>query len=518
MALMRSRILNLIPLLVYFALVLLFHRNFADDAYIVARYARNFVAGEGIVFNPGEPVSALTSPLHFAVISVLQAVTPDPIVAYRILSALAVPAMLAWAVGRVEPVQENRAIILALALASPFVAFWAVGGLETPLLLMFVMAIAVACLAAKAISVTDAAKVVALAGLCFLTRYDSCIFTAPVVVYVLWTHRRYVVIWTSLLFTAAVVGAWLTFSQLYFQDILPTSFYTKSPLDQSSETLQRGALYLTSFLVVSLAPLLLMLRSHPSNAETTRGVPPAGIAIAVGLLLYLLYAITAGTKHMMYAYRLYVPFIPVLFVLWISMRHRCICSGRGAIIVAVSCAQLALGAFIYHRSLNVNISWLFTAQNQRSEIFEYSGFGARYNAEALDIFRKDAEVIAAHWQRVGPPGKPSARIFVLPGGVLPYFFPKSYIYETLVSYRHQCRYDMRESAHYMYLIYPPEDTEYVKNSLPNYDGNTGWERISQRTIFLKGLAPKASLNFDVYFTANPKPNRLPAYIDGICLD
>src|SRR5579871_2994695 len=35
-----------------------------DDALIYARYVRNALAGNGLVFNPGERVNALTSPLH----------------------------------------------------------------------------------------------------------------------------------------------------------------------------------------------------------------------------------------------------------------------------------------------------------------------------------------------------------------------------------------------------------------------------------------------------------------------
>jgi hypothetical protein len=35
----------------------------AEDAYITFRYARNFAAGQGLVFNPGEPVFGFSSPL-----------------------------------------------------------------------------------------------------------------------------------------------------------------------------------------------------------------------------------------------------------------------------------------------------------------------------------------------------------------------------------------------------------------------------------------------------------------------
>jgi arabinofuranosyltransferase len=40
------------------------HRFHPDDALIYARYIRNALHGQGLVFNPGERVNALTSPLH----------------------------------------------------------------------------------------------------------------------------------------------------------------------------------------------------------------------------------------------------------------------------------------------------------------------------------------------------------------------------------------------------------------------------------------------------------------------
>jgi hypothetical protein len=35
-----------------------------DDAYITFRYARNLLEGNGLVFNPGEPVLGTTTPVY----------------------------------------------------------------------------------------------------------------------------------------------------------------------------------------------------------------------------------------------------------------------------------------------------------------------------------------------------------------------------------------------------------------------------------------------------------------------
>ncbi len=51
----------------------------ADDAYIVARYAVNARDLGEWAFNAGEPVSALTSPLHGLVLNGLSLIAPDPL-------------------------------------------------------------------------------------------------------------------------------------------------------------------------------------------------------------------------------------------------------------------------------------------------------------------------------------------------------------------------------------------------------------------------------------------------------
>ncbi|MFP6672043.1 MAG: hypothetical protein VB857_11565, partial [Pirellulaceae bacterium] len=60
----------------------------AEDAYIVYRYSENLVDGNGLVFNPGEPVSALTSPLHALICSGLYAISGESAWTNKIFSVL----------------------------------------------------------------------------------------------------------------------------------------------------------------------------------------------------------------------------------------------------------------------------------------------------------------------------------------------------------------------------------------------------------------------------------------------
>jgi hypothetical protein len=107
----------------------------ADDAYIPARYVRQLYAGHGLVFNAGERINALTSPLHTLVLAAIAPLTSDTVTAYRILALLLTAGSLVLIAAKAYPRFADRLLFLVLTLGSPLVAFWTVGGMETPLLL-----------------------------------------------------------------------------------------------------------------------------------------------------------------------------------------------------------------------------------------------------------------------------------------------------------------------------------------------------------------------------------------------
>ena len=56
----------------------------AEDSFIVFRYSENLVDGNGLVFNEGQPVTALTSPLHAIVAAALYAITGTSLWSHKI--------------------------------------------------------------------------------------------------------------------------------------------------------------------------------------------------------------------------------------------------------------------------------------------------------------------------------------------------------------------------------------------------------------------------------------------------
>ncbi len=111
--------------------------QWTDDAFITFRYARNFLAGNGMVFNPGDAVEGITN-LGWALL-----LTPlserDPLAAAQIVGVLCgvatVAALGAWA--RREGLGLAATVVtLAAFVLSPWPTFWLVQGLETPVVML----------------------------------------------------------------------------------------------------------------------------------------------------------------------------------------------------------------------------------------------------------------------------------------------------------------------------------------------------------------------------------------------
>ena len=117
-----------------------------DDAFITFRYARNVLSGNGLVYNPGEPVFGITTPLFVAVIVLLAITTggaqaPFPWLALGV-SATA-DAATCWLLIQIgEQLGHRRAGLLAALLwaLSPMSVTFAIGGMETSLFILLLAA------------------------------------------------------------------------------------------------------------------------------------------------------------------------------------------------------------------------------------------------------------------------------------------------------------------------------------------------------------------------------------------
>src|SRR5215211_7690926 len=81
-----------------FVITAFLFRFTADDGYILARYAENLVDRGELVFNPGERISAVTSPLHALLAATYYRVTGHTILVNKLVSLLLVGATAVWCI------------------------------------------------------------------------------------------------------------------------------------------------------------------------------------------------------------------------------------------------------------------------------------------------------------------------------------------------------------------------------------------------------------------------------------
>ncbi len=484
--------------------LVLFARGPADDAYIVARYAHNLMAGDGLVFNAGERINALTSPAGL-LLAVLFTPFGDPVRIWQGVAALGT-VVLAVAVARRRYARPStRLAFVALTLASPFLLLWTVGGLETPLLGALATLLALDAVESREPSRAVALRAIALGAAAVFTRYDAVLFVAPPVVALAWPWRRDRRVLAALAVAAAAFAGWLAFAQAYYGDWLPTSFHVKFPRGDFGAQGVLGVEYLASFALLALLPLAWLWRGARAPAQATG--PQR--ALWTGLALTLAYGILAATVHMMYAYRFFVPFLPAL---WLALLPRDARVGPGAT-AAILVAQTLVALLLWQYSQNPNLSLLARRQAPADERHEFSTLGARYTADVDRAVRAQADDVHAHWPRAGHARPP--RMAVETGGLLPWRVPEAYVLEKLVSWRRYCANPGARAADY-WQVFRPVPEGVAADALPA--PAPGWERVSTRTITVDGLMPAPQrLAVELWFQQDAAPPRLPATVDGSCL-
>lgn len=484
----------------------------ADDAYIVGRYVHQLYAGHGIVYNVGERVSALTSPGHMFVLAAIGATTDNYVDAYRFGAAVFAAGSLLWLSYRAWGGSYRFALFVAFVVASPIATFWAVGGLETPLL-MTVCASMAFIATSPAFRENDgwAWRVVLLGAIAVLLRFDASLFAAPVVLSVLLTHWRDPRVIAATVAGACLVGGWLLFSLVYFGDILPTSFYVKAGHVPKGDEALKGVIYLASFAVLSWlwVPLVSERRGREVAPGNGRGQQRA---LYVGLGIVTLYAVWASTKHMMYLYRLLVPYLPVLAYVVLQRRRGPSRLSTPIVVGGVLLAQAGLAGAIYFQSQNPSLSLLQEGRSERGERFEFSHVGARHTAQFLSLVEAQASDLEQHWASANPPPR-APRMLVLTGGRLPYLVPDSYVFEKLVSYRHACRPEVAAAADYIQVVYPESEV----GSVAAERERQGRQLVSHRSFAATGFrdAP-VTINVELWYRLADGPIPLPGRVGGAC--
>ncbi len=489
----------------------------ADDSYIVYRYATNFVSGRGLVYNPSESISALTSPLH-AIICCLLGTLPFSIVtSNKILGLVFIVTASILACRRLEYGPFRLLLVAGLVLGSPLVVFWSVGGLETPYLLsLFMVAFWQHDSFRRSPSRRPGIVLSVTCGLCFLLRFDSILLFAPVLLHTIILARRQGLsfLHASICLTGPAMllaASWLSFSLLYYHDILPTSYYSKG-LVFSWYGVAINGIYILQFLVVSglafvasVIALVICLRADRSLLSTLRDWATRHGGLLTGLALSSIYALGMVTTHMMFSYRFLVPFLPLLLLLLIDLYPRSDCQ-RGSCspqaILSGGLAILVLQASVLAALLTASLNIGAIGEYRRVDLPQYQQF--------QEVLRDQAISIRDHWaQQEGRTGGPTVYVFAagIPGHELP---DARIVDSSIISYRHYFRgrsSGISRSADYVCVT---SRHGRLATQLGGLLGRLDRLDSSARFISFDGTVEE----FVVYFNPHPSALRLPPYIDG----
>jgi arabinofuranosyltransferase len=304
----------------------LYHQRyfFHDDAYISLRFARNLLDHGVLDWNLGERVEGYTNFLHIIATVLVMALGAEPVLAVRIVNALAVAALAAicWtALTRVLPgpaFARERAIGLALVLLAAPLPLWLLGGLETVMTTALVTAAVALVLSftpdgdsqARTPGVSSLLAAGILFGAAVLTRPDAAAIAAAAMLGILIFHtgsfqsrvRSVAVIAAP---AALIVLAHLAWRYSYYGDVVPNTFYAKVGIPVLPR-LMNGVSYLPR-LVLELPALLLALNLARLALDRGRMTAQIGI-LSVVLVVHLASIVWAGGDHMPGA-RMFLPCI-----------------------------------------------------------------------------------------------------------------------------------------------------------------------------------------------------------------
>lgn len=522
------RLLRVCVLVLFAITAVLFFPFTAEDAFITYRYAANLATLGEFVFNAGEPILALTSPLHGLLTSAMFGLTGDPIVSNKIFSIVLLLIAAALLFRRYSGRPRVQLLALALALLPPCVLLWTFGGLETPLLLVLATSLVVVADVRERPGLGRVCAVALLAGVAFVTRFDSVLFTLPVVAFVLWRSASPRDVSIALAVGAILPLTWIIVSMIYYGDMFPTSYYAKTP-QRAMPVVLNNTKYVVSYLgfvgILPVLALLAVLLRTPGHAAAVLLDHARGywwLYCAVGA--QLAYGLTMATTHMMFSFRFFVPYLPAAAILlsdlvgdvldrppdpYTPRRQRRLVEAGIAGLVLLQAVQVVV---VHQRSVN-----------GLSRHGEYPWVGVAQYTTFVRTLRSQGEDIRRHWESLEDRPDRLPRIFTYAGGVVPYTFRESYVYETLVSYRHcsethsfveapnvwmRTTIDLRRSADYVHLITPRHGELAPQLPFPveHYELISSYEFEFDRE----------RENFLVFYNPTPDPHRLAPRIEGGC--
>ncbi|MBL8145880.1 MAG: hypothetical protein JNL34_05795 [Anaerolineae bacterium] len=256
-----------------------------DDPFITYRYAENLLAYGQLVFNPGEPVLATTTPLYALIMTVFGSVGLPIPAASSVFNLLCEAVLLAVLYGIIRSIGLARwqtdvafglTALLVIIDRSFSVASW--GGMETPLFVLLLFATLLQIIQRRY------SRGAVTGSLATLTRPDGIIVLALLAGVMLVRERR--LAWRQALIALAIGLPWVIFAWSTYGTFIPQSVTAKNAIipiwDNAVSTKLTILLYwpLRWFGVFAVLPLAYGLLRSIKPARN----PSAMVMAAFGLL------------------------------------------------------------------------------------------------------------------------------------------------------------------------------------------------------------------------------------------
>jgi hypothetical protein len=232
----RAAIVALVPIGVALAVRLLAGARTIDDAYITFRYARNLAEGLGFVYNPGQHVLGTTTPLYTVLMAAAWLLgchdLPSVALVVNSLADAGTATLLCW-LGRRLAASWIVAVAAGLAWAvSPMSVTFAIGGMETSVVILFLVGSFAAYLAGRS------RLAAALMALAVLTRPDALIAAGLLLADMALrpllvgsggplAARLRRLPWAEIALFLVILIPWIVFASFYFGSPLPQSVQAK---------------------------------------------------------------------------------------------------------------------------------------------------------------------------------------------------------------------------------------------------------------------------------------------------
>ncbi|PKK83095.1 MAG: hypothetical protein CVT49_10300 [candidate division Zixibacteria bacterium HGW-Zixibacteria-1] len=282
-----------------------------DDAFISYRYVKNFLGGNGLVFNPGEKVEGYTNFLFVILMALFGRFGVNYIIVSKIIGILSGAGIMILSYiwfRKIFPEDKSELPALGapalLAVNSAF-AYWSISGLETVFFAALVFWGLYFASEKKHISI-------AILALAALTRPEGGMVFALVMIYFLasGTFSFRTIAKMAAAFALLIIPHFI-FRLSFYGDWLPNPFYAKT--GWSAGYFLSGLNYVWLFLKqYGLAGVLIIV---PLIAF---GKLPAKLRLLLFIMIaYIFYIILIG-GDVLHGHRFFVPLMPIIYFLFFA--------------------------------------------------------------------------------------------------------------------------------------------------------------------------------------------------------